>query len=168
MAEIVLANRTQASAQRLAVLCQAQGIPRPGRQTGRRDRGAGNRRDLVICCTDAADEVLSVTQVTDARSQRRSPLVRDLGLPRNVDPAVGDLPGVTLLDLTTLARRLQQNTTRSSAISAAHHLVAQGLRSYLSHTAHRRNHSNGHRTAQAGRRSSRRGAAAAERPATQP
>jgi glutamyl-tRNA reductase len=44
---------------------------------------------------------------------------------------VGDLPGVTLLDLTSLVRRLEQSPTESNAISAAHRLVAQEVRSYL-------------------------------------
>jgi glutamyl-tRNA reductase len=38
---------------------------------------------------------------------------------------------VTLLDLTTVARRLEQRSTGSSAIDAAHCLVAQEVRSYL-------------------------------------
>jgi glutamyl-tRNA reductase len=59
-------------------------------------------------------------------------VVCDLGLPRNVEPAVGDLPGVTLLDLTTVARRLeQQRGTGSDAVSAAQRLVAQEVRGYL-------------------------------------
>jgi glutamyl-tRNA reductase len=58
-------------------------------------------------------------------------VVCDLGLPRDVEPGVAQLPGVTLLDLSTVAQRLQRRATASSAISAAHCLVAQELRSYL-------------------------------------
>ncbi|MGH3974498.1 MAG: glutamyl-tRNA reductase [Pseudonocardiaceae bacterium] len=131
VAEIVLANRTQVSAQRLAALCRSEGTP--ARAIGLDGVTAVlATADLVICCTGAEDEVLGVEHVTDARSHRRAPLVVcDLGLPRNVEPAVGDLPGVTLLDLTTLARRLKQSTTKSIAINAAHRLVAQEVRSYL-------------------------------------
>ncbi|HTU38213.1 MAG TPA: glutamyl-tRNA reductase [Acidimicrobiales bacterium] len=35
-------------------------------------------------------------------------LVIDLGVPRNVDPAVGDHPGITLLDMDTLSARVAQ------------------------------------------------------------
>ena len=131
VAEIVLANRTEASAQRLAALCEAGGTP--ARAVGLNGVAAAlTTVDLVICCTGATEAVLSVEQVADARGQSRAPLVVcDLGLPRDVEPGVAQLPGVTLLDLSTVAQRLQRRATASSAISAAHCLVAQELRSYL-------------------------------------
>jgi glutamyl-tRNA reductase len=131
VAEIVLANRTEASAQRLAALCEAEGTP--ARAIGLEGVAAAlATADLVICCTGATGTVLDVERVAKARGHSRAPLVVcDLGLPRDVDPGVADLPGVTLLDLTTVARRLERCTTRSHAISAAHRLVAQEVRSYL-------------------------------------
>jgi glutamyl-tRNA reductase len=130
VAEIVLANRTPGSAQRLAALCQAEGTPaRVVDLDGL--TAALPTVDLVICCTAATGTVLSVEHVAGARSTRRRPLVVcDLGLPRNVETAVGDVPGVTLLDLTTMARRLEQRGT-SGAVDSAHHLVAQEVHSYL-------------------------------------
>jgi glutamyl-tRNA reductase len=138
VAEIVVANRTEASAQRLAALCQAEGTPARAVSL---DGVASvlSTVDMVICCAGATDAVLSVEQITDARgvnripeSHRRAPLVVcDLGLPRNVEPAVGDVAGVTLLDLSAVARRMQQRDTGSDAVSAAHRLVAQEVRSYL-------------------------------------
>ncbi|TPW77963.1 glutamyl-tRNA reductase [Schumannella soli] len=53
--------------------------------------------DVVITCT--ARYAVAPADVTD--ENRR--LVIDLGLPRNVDPAVGRLPGVELLDLEIIA-----------------------------------------------------------------
>ncbi|MGH3774310.1 MAG: glutamyl-tRNA reductase [Pseudonocardiaceae bacterium] len=131
VAEIVLANRTEVSAQRLAALCEAEGTP--ARAVGLDGVTAAlATADLVICCTGATGAVLSVEQVADARSRSRAPLVVcDLGLPRDVEAGVAQLPGVTLLDLTTVARRLERRTTVSQAISAAHCLVAQEVRSYL-------------------------------------
>ncbi len=131
VAEIVLANRTQASAQRLAALCAAQGTP--ARAVGLDEVAAVLATvDLVICCTGAAGAVLGVEQVAEARRHSPAPLVVcDLGLPRDVEPGVADLPGVTLLDLTTVALRLERRTTGSSAVSAAHRLVAQDVRNYL-------------------------------------
>ncbi|MGH3755783.1 MAG: glutamyl-tRNA reductase [Pseudonocardiaceae bacterium] len=131
VAEIVLANRTLASAQRLAALCEAEGTP--ARAVGLDGVAAVLATvDLVICCTGAAGAVLGVEQVAQARGHVRTPLVVcDLGLPRDVEPGVGDLPGVTLLDLTTLGRRLAQRPTGTSAISAAQRLVTQEVHSYL-------------------------------------
>ena len=140
VAKIVVANRTQVSAQRLAALCAAEGTPA---QAVSLDGVAAVLAavDVVICCTGASGAVLSADQITDARGvdqttgtgdQRRVPLVVcDLGLPRNVEPRVGDLPGVTLLDLTTVARRLEQRGTGSDAVSAAHRVVVQEVHAYL-------------------------------------
>jgi glutamyl-tRNA reductase len=52
--------------------------------------------DVVITCT--ADAVVHA----DAFAPGRRVLVIDLGLPRNVDPAVGGVEGVELLDLETI------------------------------------------------------------------
>lgn len=52
--------------------------------------------DVVIACT--ANAVIG----PDAFAATGRVLVLDLGLPRNIDPAVGDLPGVELLDLETV------------------------------------------------------------------
>ena len=57
-------------------------------------------------------------------------MVCDLGLPRNVELAVGEVPGVTLLDLDALARRLEQRDT-PDAVEAARQLVAQEVHSFL-------------------------------------
>ncbi|MBV9143419.1 MAG: glutamyl-tRNA reductase [Pseudonocardiales bacterium] len=138
--EIVVANRTHLSAARLAELCTAQGTA--ARALGLDGVAAVlSEVDVVICCTAASGAVLSVDQIADAGGvnqaadaggHRRVPLVVcDLGLPRNVEPEVGKLPGVTLLDLTTVARRLQQRGTASDALSAAHRIVAQEVRAYL-------------------------------------
>ena len=131
VAEIVLANRTPGSAQRLAALCEAEGTP--VRVVGLDGVTAALPAvDLVICCTAATDAVLTLEHIAGAGSTRRRPLVVcDLGLPRNVEPAVGDVPGVTLLDLTTVARRLEQRGTGSGAVASAQHLVTREVRSYL-------------------------------------
>jgi glutamyl-tRNA reductase len=129
VAEIVVANRTHASAQRLAALCHAEGTPARAVSL---DAVAGVLAavDVVICCTGATGAVLGVDQIT--QSHRRVPLVVcDLGLPRNVEPGVGDVPGVILLDLSAVARRLEQRGTGSDVVSTAHCLIAQEVRQYL-------------------------------------
>jgi len=54
--------------------------------------------DVVITCTTTAEPVVVPSVVDEARR-----LVIDLGLPRNVDPAVASVPGVELLDLETIS-----------------------------------------------------------------
>ncbi|MDQ2789922.1 MAG: glutamyl-tRNA reductase, partial [Actinomycetota bacterium] len=129
VAEIVVANRTHAHAQRLAAVCRAEGTPaRAVSLDG--VTGALAAVDVVVCCTGATGAVLGVEQITER--QRSVPLVVcDLGLPRNVEPGVGDVPGVILLDLSAVARRLEQRGIGSDAVSTAHRLVAQEVLQYL-------------------------------------
>jgi glutamyl-tRNA reductase len=62
--------------------------------------------DLVVSCTGAAGHVIGAEAVGDAlgaRAAGRRPLMLlDLALPRDVDPAVSELPGVGIIDLETL------------------------------------------------------------------
>ena len=126
VAEIVLANRTPDGARRLAAQCKAEGIP--ARVAGLDEISAAlPTMDLVICCTAATDAVLGLEHLG---ARRRPLVVCDLGLPRNVEPTVGELPGVTLLNLESLARRLEQRGT-AGAVEAAQHLVAREMHSYL-------------------------------------
>ncbi|MGH3938131.1 MAG: glutamyl-tRNA reductase [Pseudonocardiaceae bacterium] len=138
VAEIVLANRSSAGALRLAARCVAEGTPaRVVDLAGLEPEVAA--ADLVICCTGALDPVLGVAQVAAAR--RSAPVrlvVCDLGLPRDVEPGVGELPGVTLIDLTTLARRLEGGDLpdrirpdQATAAQRVHRIVTQEVHSYL-------------------------------------
>jgi glutamyl-tRNA reductase len=60
--------------------------------------------DVLISCTGATGVVLPVARVVSARATATDPLaVIDLALPHDVDPAVGELPGVQLIGLASLA-----------------------------------------------------------------
>lgn len=130
VAEIVLANRTPANAQRIAALCAAEGTAT--RIVGLDELVPVLRTvDVVLCCTGSLDAVLTAEQVAQARRQTAAPLVVcDLGLPRDVEPGVGELAGVTVVDLTTLARRLDHRT-QDTATEHAHRIVAEEVRAYL-------------------------------------
>ncbi len=60
--------------------------------------------DIVVSSTDSHETLLSRDTVAAATGNRNgSPLVIvDIAVPRDADPAVGELPGVTLLDLDDL------------------------------------------------------------------
>jgi len=64
------------------------------------------KSDVVFTTTAAREVVLSANRMAAALARRpaRPLAVLDLALPRDVDPAVGELPGVQLLDLDDLAR----------------------------------------------------------------
>jgi glutamyl-tRNA reductase len=69
------------------------------------------RADLVLTATASPVAVISRRAVERAMALRgRRPLVLvDLAVPRDVDPAVRDIAGVTLLDLDDVQRRVARN-----------------------------------------------------------
>ena len=64
--------------------------------------------DLLVTATGAVAPVVPAGPVRAARAQvgGRPLFVLDLGMPPDVEPAIGQLAGVTLADLTTLGRHL--------------------------------------------------------------
>ena len=69
--------------------------------------------DILVTATGAVDPVVLAEPVRAARARagRRPLFVLDLGMPPNVDPAVGRLAGVTLVDITALGRYLADRET---------------------------------------------------------
>ena len=63
-----------------------------------------DRAEVVVCATGARAPLLRVADVEHCMARRagRPLVIVDLSLPRNVDPAVGRVPGVRLLDLEDL------------------------------------------------------------------
>lgn len=56
--------------------------------------------DVIVSCTGSGSPVLTEALVRAARAGTDSPLlIVDIALPRDVEPSVGSLPGVTLRDL---------------------------------------------------------------------
>jgi glutamyl-tRNA reductase len=101
-ASIVIANRTTRRAERLAAAVS-------GATAGLADLPAAlAAADLVISCTGADGLVITAGMARDALALRAGgatarPLVLlDLALPHDVDPAAGDLPGITVLGLDAL------------------------------------------------------------------
>ncbi|MFE5515613.1 glutamyl-tRNA reductase [Streptomyces sp. NPDC056529] len=106
VAEIVVANRTLARAERLAQI-----LGEPG-GTGVAARAAEmvavgdelRRADIVVSCTGATGLVLTGDDVADAVRDRQAPLaLLDLAMPRDIDAAAHRLPGVRLVDIESLA-----------------------------------------------------------------
>lgn len=90
---VTIANRSEGSAGRLARQVDGRAV--------RLDELATVMRtaDVVVSCTGSVGTVISVDQVP----RDRDLVVLDLALPHDVDPAVGELPGVTLIGLAELA-----------------------------------------------------------------
>jgi len=98
-ARVTVANRTRVKAERLAAgvggaVADFAGLP-----------AAIAAADIVISCTGAANLVVTeaiVRQVLGGRRPGRPLVLLDLAMPRDVDPAVGDLPGVTVIGMDLL------------------------------------------------------------------
>ncbi|HYN95723.1 MAG TPA: glutamyl-tRNA reductase [Pilimelia sp.] len=92
--------------------------------------------DVVITATAAVEPVLSVPTVAAAAraraEQRSGPLVLlDLAVPRDVDPAVGQLPAVRLVDIDGLAASPHERPAAGEA-AAAERIVTAEVESFVS------------------------------------
>lgn len=130
--EVVVVNRTPSRASQLAARAGSEAV-RAVRSTELVP--ALTEADVLLACTTSPEVMLSVAQARAAAQGRggdHGPLVIcDLGLPRNVDPAVAAVPGVVLLDLQTLRHGRQANTT-SKDVDAARGIVSTQLDAYRS------------------------------------
>ncbi len=91
--------------------------------------------DVVISCTGAAGAVLDVDRVAAVLERGLSNttgelVVVDLALPRDVAPGVGDLDGVTVIDLVTLAGR-SENAELAQDVEQVRAIVDDEVRSFL-------------------------------------
>ncbi|MCO7240309.1 MULTISPECIES: glutamyl-tRNA reductase [unclassified Aeromicrobium] len=97
--------------------------------------------DVVISCTGAAGSVFETDRVAAAlaRGGRRSEemVFVDLALPRDVAPGVGELDGVTVIDLVTLAAR-SENAELAGDVDQVRAIVADEVRSFLAAKAQSR------------------------------
>ncbi|WP_344818896.1 glutamyl-tRNA reductase [Microbacterium soli] len=101
---------------------------------------AARRSSLLITCTSVTEPVLGPAQLqrgavateqkapTGCPVAHRSQLVIDLGMPRNVDPAVAQLEGVSLLDLETI--RLHAPLEELQATDAARAVVREAAEDF--------------------------------------
>ena len=128
-------NRSLPRAQRLAASIAEQGVTA---QAWTLDQlpAALVDADVVVSCTGAVRPVVSLADVHHAlaasqRDELTEPLVLcDLGMPRDVDPAVAGLPGVSVVDMDRVQREPSARAA-SDAADAARRIVAAEVASYL-------------------------------------
>jgi len=125
-------------------LPRAQRLARKVRETGTQAEAMGLDRlpaaladaDVVVSCTGAVRPVVSLADVYHAlaaahRDETAQPLVIcDLGMPRDVDPAVAGLPGVWVVDMERVQREPSARAAAADA-EAARHIVAAEVATYL-------------------------------------
>ena len=89
--------------------------------------------DIVITCTGATNHVISKSHVADSTTSRTSQLhILDLGLPRDVDPAVADIPNVDLYTIEDLHRlEVDHRAEIAEASAKAEEIVAQAADQFI-------------------------------------
>jgi glutamyl-tRNA reductase len=126
-ARVVVANR---SAERAAAVAEQSGAKAVG--LSKLDEELA-RADLVLTSTAAPNVVLDVARVRRTMRSRpdRPLLVVDVAVPRDVDPAVADLEGVSLLDVEDVRRFAEARmSTRRGEIPAVRAVLTEELERY--------------------------------------
>jgi len=135
IAHVHVLNRSLSRAQRLARKIRETGV-RADALTLDRVADALADADVLVSCTGAVSPVVSLADVhhalaTGRRDETTRPLVIcDLGMPRDVDPAVAGLPGVWVVDVDRVQNEPSAHATAAD-VDAARHIVAAEVATYL-------------------------------------
>jgi len=123
---IVVANRTAENARRLATSLDGEGVGLDGIEAALADV------DVVVSSTGSTGLVLAYDALERGiRARAGRPLAfLDLALPRDIDPRVRDLPGVTLVDLEHL-RGVLETTQAGADVEAARAIVTEEVGAFL-------------------------------------
>jgi glutamyl-tRNA reductase len=122
VADLTVVNRTADRADRLAL--RVGGRSRPFTDLA----SALAEADLVVSCTGAVGHVVTAEMFAAATRDRgtgpdRPQVLLDLALPRDVDPVVATVPGVTLIDLERLGALLADDDSAAD-VAAVRAIVA--------------------------------------------
>ncbi len=121
--DLTVVNRTADRADRLAARVGARTRPFVDLAS------ALAQADLVISCTGAVGHVVTPELFAAAVAERRTGVDRpqvllDLALPRDVDPTIANVPGVTLVDLEQLGALLA-DADSAADVAAVQAIVAE-------------------------------------------
>ena len=122
--DIVITSRTLASAESLAVQVGGRAIPWDGMPHALGDA------DIVLTATGSQRPIITRRHVDAVQSRRRhGPLfVIDVAVPRDVEPAVGDIEQVFLYNVDDLQNIVTENMSRRAAeIERAEGIVSEEL-----------------------------------------
>jgi glutamyl-tRNA reductase len=124
--DIVIANRSPERGTRLAARVGGRAVPLD--HLGAELAAA----DVVVSCTGAVGAVVPTELFAVARARRGTApqYVLDLALPRDVDPGVRGLDGVTVVDLERLSGILEGDD-RAADLDAVRRIVAEEVAAFL-------------------------------------
>jgi glutamyl-tRNA reductase len=131
---VTVANRTWARAEQLAERAGGKAVTLDGLPA------ALAHADLLLTSTGATTVVLSAEALARALELRpgRPLLIVDLGMPRDIDPAAADLPGVSLLGLADVERFVAASLDeRRKEVGPVRAIVAEEVDRWVETTAAR-------------------------------
>ncbi len=126
---ITCINRTQTRAVDLAEQIQGKALPWKALPQ------ALVRADVLIATTSAPGILLNRQAIQAALTLREGGgmTIVDLAVPRNIEPAVAELPGVHLYNIDSLQATLDKNLAlRQAAIPQVEAIIKEGVESFLS------------------------------------
>ncbi|MCU1345878.1 MAG: glutamyl-tRNA reductase [Acidimicrobiia bacterium] len=128
VAEVRVANRTPERAQALAERVRGRAVPMAEVSAGLAEV------DVLLSSTAAESVVLTTDDIEHVMAQRqgRRLLVVDVAVPRDIDSGVGQIPGVTLLDLDDIRAFAAVGAAgRRAEVVAVEAIVAEEVDRYL-------------------------------------
>lgn len=89
--------------------------------------------DIVLCSTSCPAYIVRKPEVERAMAQRHTPLLLlDIAVPRDVDPAVRDVPGVYLFDVDGLEEIAEERReARRGEVERAERIVESGVAAFV-------------------------------------
>ena len=134
-ADLVIANRTTARAQRLAEHAHEAGVHADVVEFSDRAQ-ALHSVDMAISATGAQDFTITAADVERYHVAGRALMLVDLSLPRDIDDATAELEGVELVNIERLSKSLDAAATDLAAGSSPHaqarRIVTEELEAYAS------------------------------------
>ncbi|MCL8023832.1 glutamyl-tRNA reductase [Nocardioides bruguierae] len=122
--DLVVINRTPARAERLAETYGGRPAPVDALEAELA------RVDLLVTCTGSTGAVVTADMLRRARPDGRPLTVIDLALPHDVEPTAGAVPGVTLVNLASLAAEVH-GSDAAAEIAAVREIVTQEVAAFL-------------------------------------
>lgn len=89
--------------------------------------------DAVICATGAPHAILFADDLVRVMRRRggRPLAILDIAMPRNVEPSVNDIPGITLFDIDMLHTTVEANLElRRAAVPEVERIIAESLANF--------------------------------------
>jgi len=121
VSRVVIANRTEEAARHIANELGGISV-----SLDRMDQYLGEA-DVVICSTGAPNYVLTEERTRKALERRRNrpTCLIDISVPRNIDPAVGNVPNVFLFDIDDLESVITSNIREREREAERAELIVQ-------------------------------------------